>query len=53
MSINQERRKQLYTRILADIPKKLGDEFKHKLQKDNIKITDWMKQNAKNYLKGK
>ena len=40
-----------YTRILADIDKKLGDELKEKLKKEGKSVASWITENAKKYLK--
>ena len=40
-----------YTRILADIDKKLGIELKEKLKNDGKSISGWITENAKKYLR--
>lgn len=46
-----EWQKARYTRILADIDKNLGIEFKEKIANDKISISKWMTEEIKKYLK--
>lgn len=45
-----EWRKNKYKRLVADVDKDIANKFQEQLKKDNIKFSDWIKENIKNYL---
>lgn len=47
----ENNRKANYKKYQAHIPKYLAIAFDEKLQKDNIKYTEWLKNNIEKYLK--
>lgn len=47
----ENNRKANYKKYQAHIPKCLAIAFDKKLQKDNIKYTDWLKNNIAEYIK--
>lgn len=47
----ENNRKANYKKYQAHIPKYLATAFDEKLKKDNIKYTEWLKNNIEKYLK--
>ena len=46
-----QKRKENNKRYTAYIPKFISNPFDEKLKKNNIKFTDWLKENMEKYLK--
>lgn len=47
-----EWKKNKYIEIRANIDRDLGEQLKAKLQKENLSVAEWIRQNAKRYIEG-